>query len=373
MNPADGASRRDGAASSSTKVIYLGDLHDYSRALMRFEALADLGHTVLPIESTVVRLDPEGRAVRWPLYRRILHKLGLNFDPVGANRALVKAARSFAPDVIWIDKGTTVDRRTLRLARQAAPGVRIVNVSEDDMALAHNQTPRWRRALPEYDLVITTKIHNIANGELERLGARRVFYTRQAFDPRRHVPIALDNAERDRYRSDVLFIGIYEAQRAASILALCRAGIRVHVWGTGWTRPELTHPLLTLNRHDALNLGDNLVYSKALSGARIALAFLRKLNRDQHTSRSLEIPACGALLLGERTEEHQAMFREGVEADFFSGDAELVTKTRAYLADEDRRRAVADAGHRRCVAAFSTTDQVRNIIAALRLDEGAAK
>jgi spore maturation protein CgeB len=87
---------------------------------------------------------------------------------------------------------------------------------------------------------------------------------------------------------------------------------------------------------------------KAIGGAKIALAFLRKLNRDDYTQRTFEIPACGGLLLAERTARHASFYREGIEAEFFdpSKPDELVRKVRELLADGERRRAIREAGRR---------------------------
>ena len=88
-------------------------------------------------------------------------------------------------------------------------------------------------------------------------------------------------------------------------------------------------------------------YVKALQGARINLGLLSKGNRDDHTQRSLEVPALGSLLCAERTPDHLEMYAEGQEAVFWSDAAECARLCHALLADEPRRAAIAAAGQRR--------------------------
>jgi spore maturation protein CgeB len=90
-------------------------------------------------------------------------------------------------------------------------------------------------------------------------------------------------------------------------------------------------------------------YARALTGARVGLGLLRKVCPDQHTTRTFEIPACGSMLLADRTGEHRELFDEGKEAEFFASTEELVDKARFYCGDELARRRVADAGFERCV------------------------
>ena len=75
---------------------------------------------------------------------------------------------------------------------------------------------------------------------------------------------------------------------------------------------------------------------------------MRKVCADQHTTRTFEIPACGSLLLADRTEEHQEFFEEGKEAEFFASMDELLDKVEFYCGNESARRRVAEAGLKRC-------------------------
>jgi hypothetical protein len=80
------------------------------------------------------------------------------------------------------------------------------------------------------------------------------------------------------------------------------------------------------------------------------LGFLSKGNRDLHTTRSLEIPALGGLLCAERTSEHLDMYSEGQEALFWSNAEECAAMCKLALADENKREAIAAAGHMRVIS-----------------------
>ena len=106
-------------------------------------------------------------------------------------------------------------------------------------------------------------------------------------------------------------------------------------------------------------------YRRALNSFAINLGFLRKINRDLQTTRSMEIPACGGFMLAERTEEHRALLQEDAEAVYFSSTEELIRKTKFYLDNEPIRKQIALNGLRRVTATYTYEAQLASVLASL--------
>lgn len=104
-------------------------------------------------------------------------------------------------------------------------------------------------------------------------------------------------------------------------------------------------------------------YAKALNGATIGLCLLSKKIPETTTTRTFEIPGCGVFMLAERTEHHLALFREGVEAEFFGNHEELVEKIGYYLHNPQQREKIAAAGHERCLkSGYDNLSRMQQIV-----------
>jgi len=327
-------------AGRRLRVLYVGALAPGCTSLQRRRAFEALGCEVTPVDTTLPTGLPPGRRV-WEGIRR---RLRGPRDWSDANRQILELLGRSAFDALWIDKGLTITAATLRQVKARQPACRILGFSPDDMYQRHNQSPQFRAHLPLYDCFFTTKSFGVA--ELRSLGCPRVAFEDNGFDPSTHRPLALTEGERARYGGPVGFVGSWEGARAASIGRLAAAGVPVRVWGARWASQCRPHPNLRLEPRELHGLD----YARALNSFDINLCFLRKLNRDRQTTRSVEIPGCGAFMLAERTDEHLALFREGVEAEFFATDDELLDKVRYYLAHPEARRRIAAAGRERCVS-----------------------
>ena len=161
--------------------------------------------------------------------------------------------------------------------------------------------------------------------------------------------MALSAEDKQRFSCDVVFAGHYEADgREEYIACLVDAGVHVRVsGGADWTKKVLKRHAAYFGDIAPAN-GDD--YTKALCGAQVCLAFLSRMNRDTYTFRCFEIPACGRLLMCERTPDLEAMFLDGDEAVFFSSKEELREKTLWLLRNPAEIQRISKAGRRRVYA-----------------------
>ena len=88
----------------------------------------------------------------------------------------------------------------------------------------------------------------------------------------------------------------------------------------------------------------------------MCLCFLGKWNRDTYAQRCFEIPACGRLLVSERTSDLQGFFHEDEEAVYFSTPSELVDRVLWLRAHPERVDEIAQAGYRRVLADDHSVD-----------------
>ena len=270
---------------------------------------------------------------------RVLHKIKMPRDANNINISIREACISFNPDIVFIVKGVTIKPNTLKFIK--IRGIKSVSWSNDDMYGWHNRSYWYSKGLKYYDLVVTQKSYNCDSHELPSLGAK-TYFQNKAFEPTIHKPV--DDCKAFDCVHAVVFIGAKEQDRLEHLLYLAEHGIQVHIYG--WVIKE-PNPL-----HDNIIIHNRFLYeeefSAALGCSKIALNFLRKMNRDLQTSRSIEIPAVRGFMLAERTDEHMQLFKEGKEAEFFSSKEELLEKVNYYLQHDQERLAIAKAGYERC-------------------------
>lgn len=298
------------------------------------------------------------------LWYRIAYHLFLYGMPIRIpenrkeNSQIIEKINSTYYDIVWIDKGITIFPETLQYIKKKSPKTLLISYSPDNMALRHNQSQQYLECIPLYDYIITNKSYIL--DDLKKLGAKNVRFVNNSYESTFHYPRTLTPEDYKEIGGDIGFVGAWEKERCESILYLAQHGLNVRVWGGGkWLKYKGMYPNLTIE--DKGLYSEN--YSKSFQAFKISLCFLRKMNFDLQTTRTVEIPACGGFMMAERTSEHQAMFEEGKEAVFFSSNEELLEKCKYYLSHEEERKQIATAGLKRCqTSGYSNEDTIRNVI-----------
>jgi len=331
------------------KILYIGQLWQGGTCLQRMNAIKQLGHQVVPIDTTNKR-----RSFLLKVQDCVIgHR-----DLTGANKKILDCMKTEKIDMIWADKSLMIEANTIKVARGINPYVIIAAYSPDDMFNPRNQSKKYIDNVGLYDFHVTTKSCNV--NELKGIGAKRVYLLDNAFCPEVHRPIAVSDSEKLVFGAPVGFVGAYEKDRANMMAFLSGNGVNVKVWGDWPLRYSFKRYGKTYEVIKKSLWGDD--YTKAICSFEINLGFLRKCNRDVQTTRSVEIPACGGFLLAERTEEHLSLFKEGEEAEFFSDKFELLRKTKYYLTHPEERKAIALAGHERCMKdGYSNSERLKKL------------
>jgi spore maturation protein CgeB len=338
------------------KILYLGEIDTGQTASMRMRALERLGHSVRGVHTS----DPWKRA-SWSM-RQLQRRTHQGSIVEEINSTILSAARQFKPAVVWADKQEVLRAETVQELRKL--GARTVHFTPDPyFSLGWKRTRLMDEAMRAFDALVYCKSYE--REQYNGIG-HSVVYMPLGYCDEVHRPLTSEDA---RWKCAVGFLGGWEPRRERVLHAVTAAGIDLKIWGGYWEflrdgkwTPRRHIILRQLAGRDRFRFHrDELLsrahqggevyaddYARALTGSRIGLGFVRKVCPDQHTTRTFEIPACGSLLLADRTEEHQEFFEEGKEAEFFASCEELLDKLKFYCGNESARKCVADGGYKRC-------------------------
>lgn len=344
-------------------ILYAAMKHDYGRPEQGhsfehwnfYDSLVRMGHSILYFDFPAL-LARHGRAAM--------------------NRRLVEVARAERPAVMFtVLFRDEFEPRALRRVSEAG-GTATLNWFCDDQWRFDDFSRHWA---PCFDWVVTTAAAAVP--KYLALGVRRVLksewacnqflYTRRANLPMKH---------------DLSFVGQPHGQRRPIIETLRSAGLDVAVWGQGWESGRLSQEaMIDLFSQSRINL--NLANASSAPGGagppggrarRAASAALRRLPGGAHLlrlarrsrpatahppglddplaagdlpgqlkGRNFEVPGCGGFLLTDPAEDLERYYEPGRELATFRTVRELIDKARYYLAHEEERSAIAEAGRAR--------------------------
>lgn len=347
--------KRRGEGFVMRKILFIGEIGPGQTSCMRMRALKRLGYKVRGVHT----MQP-WTEVPW-LHRQVQRRCGQGAVIDKINEIVLAAAKDFLPDVVWAEKQEYIRADTLEAIRSL--GARLVHFTPDPyFFIDWKKTKLMDQAIKRFDVLVYCKSYEKKN--YEALG-KQLVYMPLGYCDEVHRPL---KSNHDKWSCMFGFLGGWDPRREVMLRSLAGANKDLKISGVAWD--FLRDGRWTLRRHLILRqlagkasfrihadpvlsrclqggevYGDD--YARALSGAKIGLGFLRVVWPDQHTTRTFEIPACGSMLLADRSDEHREFFTEGFEADFFSSEVEFIDKAIFYAENETARSRIASAGHER--------------------------
>ena len=301
------------------------------------KALRELGHEVIEFPFKDYFSDD--------LLGRLQNRLLVGPAVVKVNRDLIRCVENTCPDIVVCYRALPLTATSIKRLGLGKASPMMICYNNDNAFGELTGKAYWRLykdAIPYYDLHLAYR-----DSDVKHLCSGINSYVLHPHNmPWLHR--VLPKNELIGWESDICFLGHFEPDRRKieldTLMKKVSANYRLH--GSFWDKHSSG---MAWNGMDTTELqGED--YVRALNATKIALVFFSTWNADTFTRRVFEIPACGTMMLSQRTETMQSLYVEDKEAVYFSNVDELVDKARFYLAHDDARRRIAEAGRLRCIS-----------------------
>jgi hypothetical protein len=352
------------------KVLIYGECDQYgSGAWCYFDTLKAMGHTV-SFFSPQTSLEVYKKSFPLKVFRKI--KNGGIFEKHRKNhlQKLRIAVAETAPQIIIVLKGLHLDRK---LVEELKTNAWVVLINHDDFFSRYKSSRSKIQfsAIPAYDYIFATKEINAA--EIKSLNANIEFFP-FAYHPGIHFQPDYNEQDKLEWETDIVFIGSCYPERKRQLEFLVghlQQPFVLKIYGSGWNSIS---PGLVLSGYVQNKFLNPEEMRTAIYYSKVALGFLCKENRDDYTQRTFEIPACGGLLLAERTARHLNYFEEGKEAVFFDSNNydEMLAKVNALICNSQENERIRSNGFKKVISSGNTyknrLEKVLNLYASAKND-----
>jgi spore maturation protein CgeB len=328
------------------KILIVGDGGSDIHEVAVMKSFKNMGHEVKSFYWHPY-FKAENRLVN--LWRRFQNKYIIGPAINKINHDLISITLKFSPKLIFVYRGTHIYYQAISLIKNQLPYCQIFGYNNDDPFGDGHPPWLWRhflKCVPYYDLVFAYRIHNLA--DFKKIGAKRTELLRSWYLPYINHYVSLNKEEKIKYECDIVFVGHYENDgRLEHLEEIVKNGYKLRLFGPGYEWDQRLKKSSVLAHLAPVHLIWGNEYNKAICGAKIALCFLSKLNRDSYTRRCFEIPAAGTLLLSEYSDDLANIYESGAEVAFFKSKEEMIQKIKLYIEDVNLRNIVSVNGTKR--------------------------
>lgn len=288
------------------------------------------------------------------LKNRVTNRIFHHFFAIFLQKEFLKKAISEKPELILIFKGFHFSPKFLKKIKEILPDTILFNWNPDNPfnTWHHGNSSNWiRESIPFFDTYFMWG--KFLGDPLLKAGAKRFEYLPCGYDVNLHYPVEINEQEKKEFGSDIAFVGSWDEERETWLNHLSDYDLKI--WGNSWQK---ANKKLQKKWQGRAAMGEE--FSKVCNASKININIIRKQNGSAHNMRTFEIPACRGFALSMRTEETVGFFAEDKEAAYFSTPEELKQKIDFYLKNEDKRKAIAEAGYLRLINSdYNYDDRVK--------------
>ncbi len=244
-------------------------------------------------------------------------------------------------DLIFVNNEAYIAKNTLNYLKSRTK--KIILYCNDNPFLKRDKM-NWRllkKSLPYFDKIFFEIHSRLKYSKLNKL--KNCISILPQYDKQKDRKYKLSNFEKKKFKRDIVFIGNWFPERGKFFLEFEKYNLDFKIYGVQWDKDKSVFNKL---RHRIENrYVENPEYSKIISSAKIAICLLSKANDDDITTRTIEIPAIGSLLLSEETKVQKKILIENKEAVYFKNADECAQKCKNLLKNPRKIKTISKKGN----------------------------
>jgi len=171
---------------------------------------------------------------------------------------------------------------------------------------------------------------------LRDAGVKNVVYLPPYTIPEVYKKIDLKEEEREKFGSDLVFVGTWRPDREEILSKLLDFDIKIY--GNGWRNNSRLPKKYVNNEVNVFEM------NKIYNASKIVLNVHHSWGKNDANFRTFEALGSGAFIIDERKKDIISLFKENEEIVLYENIAELREKIEHFLWDEESRKRIARKG-----------------------------
>jgi spore maturation protein CgeB len=258
---------------------------------------------------------------------------------------------NFNPDIIIIFKGIYINEKILRSFKMNTKA-KIWNIYTDNPLANPGQKLLYNfsKKIELYDTIFT--FSNSLKSVFYQFGAKDVQYLPFGYCKKTH----LIKYSKNDVIFDVAYFGTWGLFQENWLTLLLN--YKLGIFGTSWNRLLKKSPLTPFY---IKGQGLGVEMNECIYRSKIIFNMVRAEHGALQTMKTFEIPACGGMMLTNRTCDQELFFKDGHDVVFYDSKQDMLKKIKYYLNNEDERDRIASNGYR-TVQKHSYTNRALKLI-----------